>query len=466
MQKYKSNITTTSGAAVRGVPVLVIDEDGNNAALFLDRAGTVPAPNPLTTGPDGVFYFYAVNGRYSLRTTVDGVTITDDDVVLMMDPEEITVAGPIAEAVAAAQAAATAAEFAVEASGIPDLVAAAQNAVVDSNNAVTQANSAANNAAISKTGADSARDAAVIAKNAAEAALDSFDDRYLGQKPADPATDNDGGALLVGALYFRTTAPIGMKVWTGTAWDDAYANLSSKLDKTGGDVAGNINFTGTGRRITGDFSNGTTASRVSFQTNVANGITSVSAIPNGSATAAQYSLYNSSDVNNATLFDSIVNSVEARIRVLAIGTGSNLPLVFNVGGLGRLRIDATTGNVLATSGALGYGAGAGGAVVQATSKSTAVTLNKPTGQITMNNAALAAGASVTFQLNNNLITPVDALILTIDSYSIIGISTEKYSVSGTVLGSSGAHITVKNISAGSLSEGLRINFAIIKGATS
>lgn len=217
MQKYKSNITTTSGAAVRGVPVLVIDEGGNNAALFLDRAGTVPAQNPLTTGPDGVFYFYAVNGRYSLRTAVDGVTITDDDVVLMMDPEEITVAGPIAEAVAAAQAAAIAAEFAVEASGIPDLVAAAQNAVVDSNNAVTQATSAANNAAISKTGADSARDAAVIAQNSAEAALDSFDDRYLGAKAVEPTTDNDGGALLTGALYWATALP-GMRSWNGTEW--------------------------------------------------------------------------------------------------------------------------------------------------------------------------------------------------------------------------------------------------------
>ena len=217
MQKYKSNITTTSGAAVRGVPVLVIDEDGNNAALFLDRAGTVPAQNPLTTGPDGVFYFYAVNGRYSLRTTVDGVTITDDDVVLMMDPEEITVAGPIAEAVAAAQAAAIAAEFAVEASGIPDLVAAAQNAVVDANNAVSLSETSANNAAISKTGADSARDAAVIAKNAAEAALDSFDDRYLGAKAVEPTTDNDGGALLTGALYWDTALP-GMRSWNGTEW--------------------------------------------------------------------------------------------------------------------------------------------------------------------------------------------------------------------------------------------------------
>lgn len=84
--------------------------------------------------------------------------------------------------------------------------------------------------------------AAADAQTAAQAALDSFDDRYLGQKPANPATDNDGGALVIGALYFRTTAPIGMKVWTGTAWDDAYANLSSKFDKTGGVISGNVNI--------------------------------------------------------------------------------------------------------------------------------------------------------------------------------------------------------------------------------
>ena len=464
MQKYKSNITTTSGAAVRGVPVLVIKEDGDNAALFLDRAGTAPAPNPLTTGPDGVFYFYAVNGRYSIRTTVDGVTITDDDVVLMMDPEEITVAGPIAEAVAQAQAAATAAELAVANSGIPGLIAAAQNAVVDANNAASLSATSANNAALSKTDADSARDAAVIAKNAAEAALDSFDDRYLGQKPADPATDNDGGALLVGALYFRTTAPIGMKVWTGTAWDDAYANLSSKFDKTGGNVDGNINFTGTARRITGDFSNATIANRVMFQTSTLNANTVVQTLPNGSGPGSFFGALNNSDTSNFSRLLMGISQTSASIESQAQGTGGFLPLTFVTNNAERMRID-TSGNVLATGGALGYGAGAGGTVVQATSKSTAVTLNKPCGQVTMNNAALGAGASVTFQFSNNLITTVDALILTIDGYSITGFPTEKYSVSGSVIGS-GAYITVKNISAGSLSEALRINFTIIKGAAS
>ena len=170
MQKYKSNITTTSGAAVRNVPVHVLKEDGAPASLFLDRDGHVAAPNPLKTGPDGTFYFYAVNGRYGLRTTVDGVTITDDDVVLLMDPQEITVAGPIAEAVAAAQAAAVAAEFAVEGSGIPELVTAAQNAVIDANAATAQAAAAATLAESAKTDATAAKTAAEAAAASASAA--------------------------------------------------------------------------------------------------------------------------------------------------------------------------------------------------------------------------------------------------------------------------------------------------------
>lgn len=134
------------------------------------------------------------------------------------------------------------AEANAQAAGLDASVAAAGAQAAIATNKAGEALTSANNAALSKTDADSARDAAVIAKNAAEAALDSFDDRYLGQKPADPATDNDGGPLLVGALYFRTTAPTGMKVWTGAAWDDAYANLSSKFDKTGGDISGNVNL--------------------------------------------------------------------------------------------------------------------------------------------------------------------------------------------------------------------------------
>lgn len=184
MQKYQSIISGTNGSVIRNVPVTVLKEDGSLAEIFLDREGQVAASNPLTTDSRGVFYFYAKNGRYSLRTSVDGITITDADAVLLNDPEEIATAGPIADAVAAAQEAARQAQDAVEESGIPDLVAAAQNAVVDANNAVAQAQSAASLA-------DSAQNQAAIARAAADAAAaNASNAKSLADQAADAASDS------------------------------------------------------------------------------------------------------------------------------------------------------------------------------------------------------------------------------------------------------------------------------------
>ena len=94
-----------------------------------------------------------------------------------------------------------------------------------------EALTSANNAALSKTGADSARNASVAAKNAAEAALDSFDDRYLGAKASAPAKDNDGGALLTGALYWDTALP-GMRSWSGSAWVTLPAATAAAISNT------------------------------------------------------------------------------------------------------------------------------------------------------------------------------------------------------------------------------------------
>jgi hypothetical protein len=62
----------------------------------------------------------------------------------------------------------------------------------------------------------SATNAATSETNAA-ASYDNFDDRYLGQKSSDPSTDNDGDALLTGALYFNTSNNVLM-VYSGSAW--------------------------------------------------------------------------------------------------------------------------------------------------------------------------------------------------------------------------------------------------------
>jgi hypothetical protein len=107
---------------------------------------------------------------------------------------------------------------------------------------------------------------------------------------------------------------------------------------------------------------------------------------------------------------------------------------------------------------LGYTANAQGTVTQATSKSTAVTLNKSAGVITMNNASLATATNATFTLNNNLISANDTVILTISG----GQTTPgSYNVFANSLAAGSVSITLRNISGGSLSEAIAINFALI-----
>jgi hypothetical protein len=63
------------------------------------------------------------------------------------------------------------------------------------------------------------------------AAYDSFDDRYLGAKTSNPTVDNDGNALVAGALYFNSVSG-AMQLWTGSAWVAAYVSGSGYLAAT------------------------------------------------------------------------------------------------------------------------------------------------------------------------------------------------------------------------------------------
>lgn len=108
---------------------------------------------------------------------------------------------------------------------------------------------------------------------------------------------------------------------------------------------------------------------------------------------------------------------------------------------------------------LGYSTGAQGTVTQATDKSTGVTLNKSAGRITMNNAALASNTAASFTLTNSLISANDVIITNVSGGGTAGAYTTY--VSSMTTGS--AVITLRNMSAGSLSEAVIINFAIIHG---
>jgi hypothetical protein len=105
---------------------------------------------------------------------------------------------------------------------------------------------------------------------------------------------------------------------------------------------------------------------------------------------------------------------------------------------------------------IGYAAVAQGAVTQATSKSTGVTLNTSAGQITMNAASLATVTNVTFTLTNSLLTAKDVLILNVTNGT-----SGAYNAFVSSMTAGSATITLRNISAGSLSEAVVLNFAII-----
>ena len=113
---------------------------------------------------------------------------------------------------------------------------------------------------------------------------------------------------------------------------------------------------------------------------------------------------------------------------------------------------------------IGYSAAAQGAVTQLTDKSTGVTLNKSSGRITMNNAALAAGAVASFILTNNMISAKDTIIVCVSS-NTTGSAAGAYTTYISYLAAGSALISLRNLTAAtSYSEAVIINFSIIHSA--
>ena len=109
----------------------------------------------------------------------------------------------------------------------------ATSAASSASTATTQASNAATSASTATTQASTATTkASEAATSASQAATsyDNFDDRYLGQKSADPSTDNDGSSLLTGAIYFRTSTN-AMRVYTGSSWQDV-APVATSVDNS------------------------------------------------------------------------------------------------------------------------------------------------------------------------------------------------------------------------------------------
>ena len=131
-----------------------------------------------------------------------------------------------------------------------------------------------------------------------------------------------------------TTGTINnMSIGATTAAAGTFTSLSD---------SGNLTFTGTGNRITGDTNNATISSRLFFQSNTTNGSTTFGVLPNGTSLISGYQAYNNSDPTNAAFIQIATSAgTEARVTSGITGTGTYLPMTFYTGGSERMRVDTS-----------------------------------------------------------------------------------------------------------------------------
>ena len=210
---YRGDWTAGRGYQVRD---LVKDTSTNNI-FFCNAAHTSSGSQPLTTNTNSANWDLIVDAGAATTSATNAAS----------------------SATASANSATAAANSATAAA------TSATNAASSASTATTKASQADT----AKTAAETAKTAAETAKTAAETALDSFDDRYLGAKASNPTVDNDGNALIDGALYFNTTVnrirvyDLGNTAWkevilTGT--DLANTNTVAGSISNVNSVAGNI----------------------------------------------------------------------------------------------------------------------------------------------------------------------------------------------------------------------------------
>lgn len=172
----------------------------------------------------------------------------------------------------------------------------------------------------------------------------------------------------------------------------------------------------------------------------------------GKATAAGGSF---DGTGNLAINVTAVSLVAGDIPAIAESGVTNL--VSDLAAKAPLAAPALTGAVT-TTGSLGFASGAGGAQTQSPNKTSAVTLNKAHGLITMSNAALAAATVVSHTLTNSQIAATDQVICS----HVSGGTSGAYTINAFP-GAGSAVISVRNNTAGSLSEAIVYRFTVIKG---
>ncbi len=113
---------------------------------------------------------------------------------------------------------------------------------------------------------------------------------------------------------------------------------------------------------------------------------------------------------------------------------------------------------------LGYAPGQGSTVTQATNRTTGVTLSKLCGQITTNNASLAAEGTADFVVTNTNVVSTDVVVVSVQSGTNSGGTI--VTVTAVANGSFTIRVHNGNVASGTAETGaIVINFAVIKSVS-
>jgi hypothetical protein len=187
--------------------------------------------------------------------------------------------------------------------------------------------------------------ASIASANAAVALVTTGTVTNLTSTAASIASANLGNAVattLTATGASVASANVGTAVVTGLTVTNA--SIASLNAGTATITTGNLTFSSTGQRITGDMSNATLTSRLAFQTSTTDGATRLMVLPNGTSTTSAFNLLNTSDANNASYLTFACESNAAAFRATNAGTGTLLPMAWVTGGSERMRLD-TSGNL-------------------------------------------------------------------------------------------------------------------------